>query len=106
MEAVEPVGAAIVRAVFIANVRIPPLSLHSFKGKHRVGIVETLDDLIRCNVMTAVQGDAESLRGLMKILQNVHVVGNRNRLGAVLWNVVVPGGPGSLVAWEHAAVSV
>ncbi len=84
-------------AVPVTDFLVSALGCNGFQGEHRVGVIKAFDDAVIGDVLTAVESDAEGFRGIVEVLQDVHVVGHGDRLGAVGGNKIVPGSPGAPV---------
>lgn len=105
MEPVSPVRAAEPGALYAADLVVAPLGGDGGRVEDRVSVVEGVDDPIFAHGVVPVQRH-EQLAAGVDTLETGQTVGQRGHLGSGLDPVVVPTGPGPVIAGEEAFVGV
>ena len=78
MEAIAPVGAAIVCVVVAADLAFFLLSINPVDRKERVRIIDFFNYFRRINFVQAVKGDQKVWFRLQR-LKNIHIIGECDR---------------------------
>ena len=105
VEAIAPVGAAIIGAAGAVDLPLASLGRGALQGEEGVMVGHAGQHPGRVDALAGIEGDAEGLRGV-QALKMGHVVGQGQATAGAFGHKVIPGGPGQGLPRQQAGVGV